>query len=150
MKTKTALSTFVTFLVCLGVSVGQSRVALNAVSRGDQPTQMLVYVGSYAQKNAEGIYILQLDMKTGFLSRVGAASGVKNPSFQAIHPNKQFLYTVGEASDFQGELSGSVGAYAIDHDTGKLTFLNEESTFRYRPLPRDRRPCGQTCFGCQL
>ncbi len=133
MKTKTALFTMVTILASLGVSADTSRGALNTAYPADQPAQMLVYIGTYAEKNAEGIYIFQLDLQTGALSRVGAVSGVKNPSFQAIHPDKPFLYTVGESSDFQGQQSGSVGAYAIDKETGKLTYLNEEATIGTDP-----------------
>ena len=45
--------------------------------------------------------------------------GVKNPSFQAIHPNKQFLYSVSEAQDFEGQPSGSLSAFAIDAQYGR-------------------------------
>jgi 6-phosphogluconolactonase len=49
-----------------------------------------------------------------------------NPSFLAIHPSGRFLYTVNEISKFNGKSSGAVSAFAVDQQTGKLTFLNQE------------------------
>ncbi len=132
MKTKTVVFAVAGTLACFAM-VATTRGELRMTSAADQPSHMLVYIGSYAERDAEGIHIFRLDMATGGLSRIGAATGVKNPSFQAIHPNQKFLYTVGESSDFQGGRSGSVAAFAIDPDTGALTFLNEEPTLGTGP-----------------
>ena len=94
---------------------------------------MLVYIGTYAAKNEEGIHIYRLNMRSGALSRIGGAKGVKNPSFQAIHPNNQFLYSVSEAQDFEGRPSGSLSAFAIDAQSGALTFLNEQTSMGTGP-----------------
>ena len=58
-----------------------------------------------------------------------AVSGVKNPSFLAISPDKKFLYSVAEiryASVFDSGKTGGVVAFAIDQDTGNLKLLNEQ------------------------
>jgi 6-phosphogluconolactonase len=56
------------------------------------------------------------------------AAETVNPSFLAIHPNRRFLYAVGEVMEFQGQKSGAVSAFSIDPATGKLTFLNKMSS----------------------
>lgn len=89
---------------------------------------MLVYIGTYAEREAEGIHICRFDPQTGSLTRVAGVSGIKNPSFQALHPSKRFLYSVSEADDFDGKPVGSVAAYAVDPATGALEFLNSQST----------------------
>jgi 6-phosphogluconolactonase len=51
-----------------------------------------------------------------------------NPSFLAIHPNRRFLYAVGEKSDPGGKRAGAVCAFSLDGKTGKLTSLNQQSS----------------------
>ena len=46
-----------------------------------------------------------------------------SPSFLAIHPNRKFLYAVGEGG---GKDGGPVVAFALDPKTGALTKLNED------------------------
>ncbi len=92
-----------------------------------------VYIGTYANRDEDGIHIYQLDPKTGALTRIAGVQGIKNPSFQAIHPNRRFLYSVSESQDFEGKRSGSVSAFAIDEETGGLTFMNAEPTMGSGP-----------------
>ncbi len=91
-----------------------------------QAADPLVYVGTYTKGNGEGIYVYELNPKTGELSRVAAVSGVKNPSFLAISPDKKFLYSVAEINMFGGQKAGGVAAFAIDSKTGQLKLLNEQ------------------------
>jgi 6-phosphogluconolactonase len=48
-----------------------------------------------------------------------------NPGFLAIHPNHRYLYAVNEIAEYNGRKSGSVSAFTINHQTGKLTLLNK-------------------------
>ncbi|MFZ0866969.1 MAG: lactonase family protein [Candidatus Sulfotelmatobacter sp.] len=87
-----------------------------------------VYVGTYtaeAGSTSKGIYAYRFDSGTGELTSIGLAAETANPSFLAVHPNHRFLYAVNETSNYQGQKSGAVSAFAIDHATGKLTLLNE-------------------------
>src|SRR6478672_2051828 len=76
-----------------------------------------VYLGTYTGKESKGIYQCELNRKDGSLSAATLAGETSSPSFLAFHPNKKFLYAVNE-----GE--AAVSAFAIDEQTGKLTFLN--------------------------
>lgn len=87
----------------------------------------LVYVGTYTQEGSEskGIYAYRFDLDTGRLAPIGLAAETINPSFLAVDPNHRFVYAVNEISDYKGEKSGAVSAFAIDHATGKLILLNQ-------------------------
>jgi 6-phosphogluconolactonase len=87
-----------------------------------------LYIGTYtAPAKSKGIYFLDMDLKTGALSKPTLAAETVNPSFLAIHPSHRFLYAVDEIADFQGKKSGAVSAFTIDKD-GTLKHLNRQSS----------------------
>ena len=88
---------------------------------------LVVYVGTYTGKS-QGIYQLELDLATGKLTQTSVATGVKNPSFLAIHPSGTFLYSVAEIADFAGKKAGGLAAFSLDPKSGALTLLNQESS----------------------
>ncbi|HUY35145.1 MAG TPA: lactonase family protein [Pirellulales bacterium] len=93
-----------------------------------------VYIGTYTDGGkSEGIYLLNLDHASGELTKVGATSGVDNPSFLAIHPSRKFLYAVCEVSEVDGKKGGGVSALAIDPESGGLTLLNRQSSMGSGP-----------------
>jgi 6-phosphogluconolactonase len=91
-------------------------------------SKLWVYVGTYTDKDSKGIYRFDMDPETGKLSNRVLAAETKNPSFLAIHPNRQFLYAVGEVSDVGGKKGGGVSAFAIDAKKGDLKALNQQSS----------------------
>ena len=90
--------------------------------RGAAVDKVLVYVGTYTGPKSQGIYLLELDLKTGALSPVGLAAKAQSPSFLALHPNGKVLYAANESG------GGAVSAFAIDAKTGKLEFLNQKGS----------------------
>jgi 6-phosphogluconolactonase len=119
-------------VICLGLVV-----ASHSEARADDDpasaTTFRVYIGTYTGAQSRGIYHSTLDVNTGELTPPQLAATVTSPSFVAIHPNRKFLYAVGEISDFQGQKSGAVSAFAIDSASGNLTRLNEQSSFGTGP-----------------
>jgi len=89
--------------------------------------RMWVFVGTYTQGDSEGIYVLQLDLETGKLTKKSVVAS-ENPSFVAIHPSGEFLYAVNEVSKFNGKSAGAVSSLAFDASSGKLTPLNQQSS----------------------
>jgi len=95
---------------------------------------MHIYVGTYTRSlphvaaKSEGIYLISLDPATGALAHISKTVGVDNPSYLALHPGGHYLYAVNEVDDYQDRESGAVSAFAIDEETGELTFLNQEPT----------------------
>lgn len=97
------------------------------------PSKLRVYFGTYTNKDSKGIYVSELDLKTGTLSEAVLAATTTNPSFLAIHPTKKYLYAVGEISEYEGKKTGAVSAFAIDQKTGLLTLLNKQSSIGTGP-----------------
>lgn len=90
---------------------------------------LFVYIGTYTlNSDSEGIYVYQFDLSNGSLTRVGLTSGIDNPSFLTITTDGQYLYAVNEVAEVDGVLGGSVSGYAINNQTGALTYLNSQST----------------------
>ncbi len=99
--------------------------APSGIVAGDELT---VYFGTYTGGTSRGIYQSKLDLATGALTLPELAAETENPSFLAIHPSKQFLYAVGEVSQLGGKPTGSVSAFSIHPDTGKLSLLNQQAS----------------------
>jgi 6-phosphogluconolactonase len=88
---------------------------------------LLIYIGTYTAGASEGIYVYSMDTISGKLEYVSKATGIKNPSFLALHPSGNYLYSVNEVSNFDGQRAGALSAFAIDADGG-LSFLNQQSS----------------------
>ncbi|MCC6507923.1 MAG: lactonase family protein [Pirellulaceae bacterium] len=78
-----------------------------------------VYLGTYTGPESKGIYQSELNMKDGTLSPATLAGETSSPSFLAFHPNHKFLYAVNESD-------AKISAFAMDSQTGKLTYLNSQ------------------------
>ncbi len=97
-------------------------ICLNCLSAGSQPSEVLVYVGTYTSKGSEGVYVYRLDPATGGLKPMGKSPRLDNPSFVALDPKGRCLYAVREG----GGPAGAVVALARNPATGELTILNEQ------------------------
>jgi 6-phosphogluconolactonase len=88
----------------------------------------LVYVGTYTSAVSKGIYAWRMDNATGALTNLGLVAETPNPTYIEIAPNNRFLYAVNEMDTFEGKPAGAVSAFSIDAATGKLTFLNQQTS----------------------
>lgn len=92
-----------------------------------QRASYFLYAGTYTSETSRGIYAWRFQPGTGEITALGLAGEASNPSFLAIHPNRQYLYAVREVEDYQGK-SGAVTAFAVDGQSGKLHMLNTVSS----------------------
>jgi 6-phosphogluconolactonase len=101
--------------------------------------ETLVFVGTYTEPirfgtgrilkgKGEGIYVFRLDPASGALEWVGTTTGIANPSYLALHPGGRFLYAVNELKSYEEQPSGTVSAFAVDPERGKLALLNRRLT----------------------
>ncbi|HET8522167.1 MAG TPA: lactonase family protein [Thermomicrobiales bacterium] len=113
---------------------------ISAQAQGATPSpvagpQQYAYVGADSRtaiKNGidpsqAGISVFSVDPGTGDLSHIQTLES-DNPFFFAFDSTQRFLYAVNVIGDYEGKESGSVEAYEIDAATGKLTFLNRQSS----------------------
>jgi 6-phosphogluconolactonase len=82
----------------------------------------IVYIGTYTRQNSKGIYAYRFQPSTGKLTDLGLAAETSNPSWVTVHPNGKFLYAANE------NRQGTITAFSIDPETGKLTMLNQVSS----------------------
>lgn len=87
-----------------------------------QPQYLLT--GTYTGGKSRGIYVFRFDTD----GRATAVDSVEcpNPSFLAVSPNQQFVFAVNELGEAEG--GGKISAYRFERSTGKLLFLNEQSS----------------------
>ena len=85
-----------------------------------------MYIGTYTGAKSKGIYLSRLNLATGALSAPSPVAETPNPSFLALHPTRDFLYSVNEVDTFDGKPSGSISAFAIDRASGGLKALNQQ------------------------
>jgi 6-phosphogluconolactonase len=117
----------------LGLAICTSRIAAG------EAKDYFVYSGTYTgfqyvshgnpqgQSHSEGIYVSRFHPDTGELAPAKLAAKINNPSFLAISPDHRFLYAASEDPLSLGPLrdhESFINAYAIDHITGDLRFLN--------------------------
>lgn len=106
-----------------------------------QSAKEIMYVGTYSTRGSEGIYVFEFDRKSGTMQPIQATTNGKSPSFLAIHPTGKYLYSVNE-----GDKAGGVSAYAIDRATGKIQFLNTQSSLGGGPCHVSVDKTGKTAF----
>jgi len=117
--------------LCLGWAAAAMAAA---TGRSEKPAgQLRVYFGTYTSRSSKGIYLGRLDLASGKLEVEGVAAETLNPSFLALHPSRPLLYAVGEMGDPSGKKERGLSAFAIDVKTGKLTLLNQQSSWGSGP-----------------
>jgi 6-phosphogluconolactonase len=77
----------------------------------------------YATANGEGVAAFAFDEATGRTSPLGVTTGIDNPTFIAVSPDGRTLYATSEVFGWN---EGTVTAYAIDHSSGRLDYLNKQ------------------------
>ncbi|HSE33656.1 MAG TPA: lactonase family protein [Pyrinomonadaceae bacterium] len=107
-------------------TIGLSSFNMN--SRAEAALEQTLYVGTYTSGKSEGIYIYRLNMSTGELTHFKTIKGVVDPSYLAIDRKRHFLYAVNEVSKFEDQPSGAVSSFAIDRNSGDLTYLNQKAS----------------------
>lgn len=109
-------------------------------SSSTQGTTMYAYVGSRTtrERNArgDGISVYRVDTATGALQMTQLVKDLVNPSFLAMNRAGNRLYTV------HGDLS-DISAFAVDKASGKLEFINRQSTQGKNPVHLAIDPTGR-------
>lgn len=140
------MKSFRSGLLRAGLSGILAVLAPQSLSAEDAPNPLWVYIGSYTGAKSQGIYVSKLDLKSGALAPAEVAAEIKNPSFLAIHPSGNFLYSISEVSDTDGKPTGGVSAFTLDRTTGKLKLLNHQSSRGSGPCHIVVDPTGKTAL----
>jgi 6-phosphogluconolactonase len=87
-------------------------------------------VGTYTKGKSTGMYVYDFNKKDGSAKIVDSVQ-TPNPSYLAVAPNQKFVYAVSETQ--RGNFSGKIRSFSFDKKTGKLHFINEESSVGDNP-----------------
>ncbi|MFO0903852.1 MAG: lactonase family protein [Pirellulales bacterium] len=74
--------------------------------------------------NGRGIHLFETDRETGVLKPVGVYEMGTSPSCLVASSDGSRLYSANETDRYQGTKEGTVSAFAVDRQTGRLTLLN--------------------------
>jgi len=89
-----------------------------------QVSNYRLLIGTYTNTGkSKGIYSYSLDMKTGAFDQKSVATGVSNPSFLTMTPDRKFVYSVNESTK-----GSAANSFSFNERTGKLTLLNSSLT----------------------
>lgn len=81
-------------------------------------------IGSYTTSgNNQGIYSYDIDMKSGVFTQKYTVTGITNPSFLFITPDKKFVYSVSESPD-----GSAADAFTFDEKSENLALINSSLT----------------------
>ncbi|QJD78031.1 lactonase family protein [Spirosoma rhododendri] len=119
---------------------------LTGIGAQAQSGREIMYVGTYSVRGSEGIYVFSFDRKTGTMTPVQSVKNDKNPSFLALHPSGRYVYSADEGAENGPAKTGTVSAYSVDKSTGKLTFLNKQSSLGNSPCYVSIDKTGKNAF----
>ncbi len=92
---------------------------------GEEAKRRLLFVGTGTDAGSKGIYAYHWVPETGELTAAGLAAESDNPTFLVVDADAKYLYAANEIASFEGQASGAVSAFAIDHAGARLKPINE-------------------------
>ncbi len=108
-----------------------------------------IYIGTYGSKT-KGIYAYRTDEHMENSVPLGLVAQTRNPFFLVASPDHRYLYATNMGHSFKGQVSGSLSAFAIDKQTGKLRAIDEVASDGCRSRLSLIRQVRQVCARCEL
>ncbi|MFP4342488.1 MAG: lactonase family protein [Cyclobacteriaceae bacterium] len=111
-----------------------------------QSSKEIIYLGTYSERGSEGIYVMNLDRGSGTLTPLQTVPHKNSPTFLEVHPSGRYLYAVYREGMDEDDKNGTVTAFEIDQQSGKLSLLNEQSSLGAGPCHISLAPDGKFAF----
>ena len=80
---------------------------------------MRFIAGRYTEAGEKGMYLLDLNMKSGTVKELSAAEAGPNPSYFCISEKKNLIYAANEVMEFDGAKGGGVTTLKYVPETRK-------------------------------
>lgn len=120
-------------------------------ARESRRSSLLAIVGTYSSPqgpegskgHGQGIYLYEMSLSDGSLTKREVFEDGSNPSWLALHPSKKFLYAGDEINDFEGKGTGAVTAFSVEAESGRLAKLNTVSSQGAGPAHLSVHPSGK-------
>ncbi|TCK93249.1 6-phosphogluconolactonase [Natranaerovirga hydrolytica] len=72
---------------------------------------IIAYIGTYTEKDSQGIYKAVIDPKTKVIQSVELATEIKHPTYLSVTKDANYLYTISMSGE-----NGSLSSFQIDSD----------------------------------
>ncbi|MBK0377816.1 lactonase family protein [Mucilaginibacter sp. SD-g] len=102
-------------------------VLLFAQKNKDTPKTLDLIIGTYTSGSSKGISVYRFYTESGRVAYLSQITGVDNPSYLCVSDNNKFVYAVNE------ETKGGVSSFSFDPKSGKLGFINKQSSLGADP-----------------
>ena len=110
-------------------AVWNSFIGTKSLQPQKAPGELVAYVGS----QGHGIQLFNVKQNGWALSQTIASD---RPSCLALHPSGKYLYAANEIDEYHGLPTGTVEAYSINGQDGRLTLLNRQPLSLSATAPR--------------
>ena len=101
-------------------------------TKKNSPKEIL-YVGTYSVRGSQGIYVYEFNRDSLTFHLIQTVDHQRDPSYLTISPDGKFLYAANGGTVNDSTHWGSVSSYRIDPGTGKLTSINDRTSFGNDP-----------------
>jgi 6-phosphogluconolactonase len=88
----------------------------------------LLFIGGYTPAAEPGIQAYHFDASTGALTARGSCTGIHNPGYLVVHPNRRWLFAVSETSQAGDGTYGAVWALRFEAEPFSLRPVNHQSS----------------------
>lgn len=89
-----------------------------------QKSNYHLLIGTYTNTGkSQGIYSYYIDLDKGLFTQKSLVTGISNPSYLAIAPDRKYIYSVNESP-----AGSAANAFTFDEKDAKLTLINSSNT----------------------
>lgn len=121
-------------------------ILLSLPAMAQNKTIEILYIGTFSENESQGLYVMEFDRNTLNFREIQTVHDRKSPSFITIHPNRKYLYAAYRGGMDDHDPNGTIVAYSIASDSGKLEKINEVSSKGTSPCHISVDPAGTTVF----
>lgn len=112
-------------LILFGTTLSALLLQAEAAEANDE---LLVFISAFAKGDEGAIHAYRLDVAAGKLTPLARTGGIESPFFMALAPDNKYLYATRAAGAHGGGENEDIYAYELLGDSGKLKFLNSQSS----------------------
>lgn len=106
----------------------------------------ILYVGTFDDKDSEGIYVFEFDRNNGGMGLIQSAGGLFGPHFQTNHLEDQTLYLISSDSYVDSDEHVKVTAYQVKSWMDLLAVFNQQSVEGRGPAHVSVDPLGRFVY----
>lgn len=112
----------------MGLALPVILSACGSSEKNDPASSIKFYASSSDGKVEHSIYLCELDPQTESIAVLDSFAGAVGPSYMAVSPDRNTLYTVDNRSVDPENKSQSVNAFSIKQEDLGLKYLNNQSS----------------------